>query len=138
MKPNTRVWLARIMIGMVTAWNLQAALVFIGWPQVYTPGFMLSGVPGETVVRGVGVLFVMWNIPYLVAIWQPVRYRLALQLALAMQITGVLGECLVFFGVPAEYALLQSSLLRFIAFDTAGVLLLGGAYLLVRKEDRHG
>lgn len=135
MKPNARLWLARILIGLVTAWNLQAALVFIAWPQVFAPGFMLSGVAGETAVRGVGVLFVMWNIPYLVAIWHPVRYQLAMQLALAMQITGVLGECLIFFSLPAEYALLRSSLLRFIAFDMAGVLLLGGAYLLVRKED---
>ena len=138
MSARARLWLARLLILAVTAWNLQAALVFMLWPQVFTPGFMLSGVPGETAVRGVGVLFVMWNIPYLVAIWQPARYRLVLQLALAMQVTGVLGEVLIFLGVPVEYAMLRSSLSRFIAFDAAGILLLAGALLLVRKEDSHG
>ena len=138
MSAKARLWLARLLILVVTAWNLQAALVFMLWPQVFTPGFMLSGIPGETAVRGVGVLFVMWNIPYLVAIWQPARYRLALQLALAMQVTGVVGEALIFLGVPAEYAVLRSSLSRFIAFDAAGILLLAGALLLVRKEDSHG
>jgi hypothetical protein len=134
MSSKGRVWLARLLVLVVTVWNLQAALVFLARPQVYAPGFMLAGVPGETAVRGVGVLFVMWSIPYLVAIWHPARYRLALGLALAMQITGVLGECLVLAGVPVDFALLRSSLLRFIVFDFTGVLLLAGAYFLVRKE----
>ena len=128
------LWLPRVLILIVTLWNLQAAFVFIFWPQVYAPGFMLSGLPGETAVRGVGVLFVMWNVPYLVALWQPRRYRLALQLALAMQLLGVLGESLIYLSVPADYAILRASILRFSAFDAAGGLLLAGAYWLVRKE----
>jgi hypothetical protein len=131
---HLRLWLSRLLIAVVTLWNLQAALVFFLWPQVYAPGFMLTGLPGETAIRGVGVLFAMWNLPYLVALWQPGRYRLALQLALAMQLLGVLGESLIYLTVPADYAILRASLVRFIAFDAAGALLLGGAYWLVRKD----
>lgn len=134
MNTNRRAWPARFLIALVTAWNLQAALIFIAWPRIYAPGFMLTGVPGEAAVRGVGVLFVMWNIPYLVALWHPVRYRLALQLALAMQMTGIVGEVLIFLTLPAEFGLLRASILRFAAFDAAGVLLLAAACWLTRKE----
>ena len=57
-----RSYLARIMIGLVTAWNLLAAVTFILWPASYVSAYELSGVPGETAVRGVGVLFLMWNV----------------------------------------------------------------------------
>jgi hypothetical protein len=134
MSPSIRLWLVRLLIAVVTVWNLQAALVFMLRPQVYAPGFMLTGLPGEAAVRGVGVLFVMWNVPYLVAAWHPVRYRLALGLALTMQIIGVLGETLIYLTIPMAFALLRASLLRFLAFDVAGGLLLGAAFWLTREE----
>jgi hypothetical protein len=134
MTANGRVWLARVLIAVVTVWNLQAAVVFMLWPQVYAPGFMLTGVPGEAAIRGVGVLFLMWNIPYLVAVWHPLRNRLALQLAVAMQITGVVSEILIYMTLPGDYAVLRASILRFTAFDLAGALLLAAAYALTRKE----
>jgi len=131
---SRRLRLARLLIGLVAVWNLQAALVFIAWPHLYAPGFMLTGVPGEAAVRGVGVLFVMWNLPYLLALWHPQQYRLALQLALAMQVLGVLGESLIYFTFPADYPILRASILRFTAFDAAGVILLGAAYWLTQRE----
>lgn len=134
MNTTHRLWLSRLLIAIVTLWNLQAALVFFLWPQVYAPGFMLTGLPGEAAIRGVGVLFAMWNVPYLVALWHPRRYKLALQLALAMQALGVLGETLIYLTIPADYAILRASLLRFILFDAAGVFLLAGAYWLKGKE----
>jgi hypothetical protein len=134
MSSSQRLWLARLLIGIVTLWNLQAALVFTLRPQVYAPSFMLTGLPGETAVRGVGVLFIMWNIPYLVALWHPRRYRLALGLALVMQLAGVIGESLILITIPAGYLVLHLSILRFIFFDGAGVLLLVAAYWLARKD----
>ncbi len=56
---------------IVVGWNLECALVFLLSPAQYTAGFELSGVAGEAAVRGMAVLFVMWNIPYIVALWQP-------------------------------------------------------------------
>ena len=75
----------------------------------------------------------MWNVPYLVALWQPRRNRVSLWESLAMQVVGVIGETLILFSVPLEHSVLHTSLLRFIAFDAAGVLLLVGAVVLSRQ-----
>lgn len=127
---GTRLWGARLLIGLVVAWNLQAALVFLLTPQAFTAGFELSGVPGSAAVRGIAILFVMWNIPYLVALWQPHRNRVSLWEALAMQSVGVIGESIIFFTLPAGNPLLHTTLLRFIAFDSAGLVALACALFL--------
>ena len=124
MTEKSRLWLSRILIAVVTAWNLQAALVFILWPERFAPGFELTGVPGAAAVRGTGILFLMWNVPYLVALWHPRKYRLALGLALAMQLIGLVGESMILFSLPDGYAQLRASITRFIAFDGSGLLLL--------------
>jgi hypothetical protein len=129
---DLRLWAARLLIAVVLAWNLQCALVFFLNPGMFAPGFELTGLHGEAAVRGFAVLFVMWNIPYLVALWHPLRHRLSLWEALVMQFVGVIGESLILFSIPVGYAVLHASLLRFITFDAAGVLLLLGAILLSR------
>jgi hypothetical protein len=132
-KPDLRLWAARLLIAIVVAWNLECALTFLISPGLYAPGFELAGIPGEAAVRGTAVLFVMWNIPYVVALWQPHRHRISLWEALIMQVTGLLGESLILWSIPAGHTILQSSLVHFIGFDAAGVLLLIGAVVLARK-----
>lgn len=129
-----RLWLARILIAIVIAWNLQAALVFFISPEAFAPGFELSGIPGAAAMRGIALLFVMWNVPYLVACWQPQKHSLALKEALAMQSLGLLGESWIFMSLSAEHALLQGSILRFIAFDSAGLVLLAIAFVLAGQK----
>jgi len=131
---KTRLWPARTLIAIVTAWNLQAALVFILWPGRFATGFELSGVPGAAAVRGTGILFVMWNVPYLVALWHPHKYRLSLGVAVVMQLVGLVGESLLLLTLPEGHALLRASILRFITFDGSGLLLLLVAFWLVRRE----
>ena len=87
-----RILIIRLLIGIVTVWNLQAAFIFIFAPGRYVSSYELSGIAGETVVRGIGVLFVMWNVPYLFALQNPIRYQLALSFALLMQFVGLIGE----------------------------------------------
>ncbi|MGA2491016.1 MAG: hypothetical protein ABSF99_12680 [Anaerolineales bacterium] len=135
-KLNLRSWIARLLIAMVVAWNLECALVFLLNPGVYAPGFELTGIPGDAAVRGLAVLFVMWNVPYLVALWQPQRNQFSLWEALAMQTVGVIGESLILLSIPAEHAVLRNSLLRFIAFDAAGVIALIGAVFLIAPSSR--
>jgi hypothetical protein len=131
MKKGTfRIWAARLLIAVVVAWNLECALVFWFNPGIFAPGFELAGIPGAAAVRGFAVLFVMWNIPYLVALWHPQRHRLSLWEALAMQTVGVVGESFILFSLPAGHAILHASLLRFITFDASGVVVLLGAVLL--------
>jgi hypothetical protein len=134
-KIDLRLWAARLLIAVVLAWNLECALAFLLNPAAYAPGFELTGIPGEAAVRGFAILFVMWNIPYLLALWHPQRQRLSLWEALAMQSVGVIGESLIFLSLPPGYAVLHSSILRFIIFDAAGVVLLVGA-VLIRKKRR--
>ena len=128
-----RLWLARLLIAAVIAWNLQAAFSFLMDPDAYAPAFELGGAAGAAALRGMAVLFVMWNVPYLVACFQPRRRRLSLWEALVMQIVGVLGETFILFGLPAGHILLAGSLIRFIAFDAAGLPALGAALFLTRS-----
>jgi hypothetical protein len=121
--------LSRLLIGLVTAWNLQAAFAFIFAPSGFVRAYELSGVPGEAAIRGFGLLFLMWNIPYLFALKDPVRNRLALTLSLLMQLTGLIGETYIYFTLPAGYAMLESSILRFIVFDGVGLVLLVIAWI---------
>jgi hypothetical protein len=135
-KSVLRLWLARLLIAVVVAWNLQCALAFLLHPEIYAPGFELAGIPGQAAVRGCAVLFIMWNVPYLVALWQPRRNRLSLWQALAMQTIGVIGESLILVSIPVGYSILHASILRFITFDAAGVVLLIGAVLLLIPSSR--
>jgi hypothetical protein len=129
-----RIWIVRLCIGLATAWNLQAAFIFIFSPGRFVQAYELSGTAGEAAIRGIGVLFLMWNVPYLFALQNPIRYRLALVLSLLMQFVGLIGESYILSTLPVEHVILRSSILRFIAFDGAGLLFLVTAWLLTRGE----
>ncbi len=131
---DLRLWAARLLIAIVIAWNLECAFAFLRQPQAFAPAFELSGVAGAAAVRGTAVLFLMWNVPYLVAVWHPRRGRLSLWEALAMQTIGLFGESLICAHLPEGHAVLRASLLRFIVFDAAGLLLLAAAGLLVHLK----
>ena len=92
-----RLNLSRISIGVVILFNLQAAAVFLLWPEQYTPGFELGGTVAGAMLRRLGVLFVMWNVPYAVALWHPVRHRISLYEA---QTIGLLGEAIFYLLLP--------------------------------------
>ncbi len=136
--PVMRIWFTRFLIGIVTAWNLQAAFIFIFSPSLFVQAYELSGIAGEAAVRGVGVLFLMWNVPYLFALQNPNRYRLALTLSLLMQFIGLIGESFILSTLPLEHIRLRSSIIRFITFDGAGLLFLFTAYLLTKREGASG
>ena len=133
-KQLPRLWLARALIFTVIAWNLQAAIIFLLSPGAFAPGFELSGVPGAVAMRGIAVLFLMWNVPYLAACWHPQKHNLALKEALAMQSIGLLGESWIYLSLSAEHTVLQGSILRFITFDGAGLVLLVIAFVLARQK----
>jgi hypothetical protein len=125
-----RIWITRLLIATVTAWNLQAACVFILSPVTFVNAYELSGVPGEAAVRGIGVLFLMWNVPYITALWDPVRYKLALFFTVIMQFIGLVGESYILSTLPPEHSMLHTSILRFIVFDGAGLIMLFAAFAI--------
>jgi hypothetical protein len=122
--PTTRLWLARLLIGTVLLWNVQCALAFLLAPATFAPGFELSGAAGAAAVRGLGVLFLMWNVPYAVALWHPVRHRVSLYEAVAMQTIGLIGETLILLSLRGGHPVAAGSVTRFIAFDGAGLVTL--------------
>jgi hypothetical protein len=130
---RARLWLARLLIGLVLFINLQAALLFIWQPQVYAPGFELVGHTGAAVVRGMGVLFLMWNIPYIVALVNPIKYRVSLFEAVVMQTIGLVGESIIYLSLPEVHSLARSTIMRFIIFDAGGLVALCLATLLTKK-----
>jgi hypothetical protein len=115
---------ARIFIALVLAWNVQCAVAFLAAPAPYAAGFELAGAAGEAAVRGIGVLFLMWNVPYAVALWHPARHRVSLYEALTMQGIGVVGETLILLSLPAALVVARASIGRFILFDAVGLVLL--------------
>ncbi|HVP21341.1 MAG TPA: hypothetical protein VMS73_05715 [Anaerolineaceae bacterium] len=121
---NRKNWAARGLIGLVFVFNVQCALLFLAVPQAYTPAFELSGPVGEGMLRGMGILFLMWNVPYAVALYNPHAHRTSLYEAIAMQAIGVLGETVLLLTFPAGHLTLQDSITRFIVFDGSGLVLL--------------
>ena len=130
---NGRLWAARLLIGLVLFWNVQCALAFLFAPAAFAPGFELSGPAGEAMVRGMGVLFLMWNVPYAVALWHPVRQRVSLYEAVAMQAIGLAGESLILGSLGGGHPVAAASVTRFIAFDGTGLVLLVIAAWVTRR-----
>lgn len=120
----------RLLIGLVFFFNVQCALAFLLAPQRYAPGFELSGPVGEGMVRGMGILFLMWNVPYAAALTNPRKRRVSLIEAIVMQAIGFVGESLLLLTFPAGHAVLRASVGRFIVFDGVGLVALLAALWL--------
>ena len=132
---NKRLWSARVLIGLVLFFNLQCALVFLWRPEDYMAGFGLSGAAGMGMLRALGLLFVMWNVPYIFACIHPIKHRISLIEALIMQAIGLLGETLILLCGNYQDALIRSTVTRFILFDGSGLLLLLMAFALTRAGE---
>jgi len=129
-KAKGLVWISRVLIAAVTLMNLQAAFLFLLRPENFASGFEMSGAAGEAMMRGMGLLFLMWNIPYVFASVHPVRLFTSLVEAVIMQFIGVTGETFILLGLPGEHPLIEASVGRFILFDGAGLVCLIIALLL--------
>jgi hypothetical protein len=128
------LWITRSLIGLVLFFNLESALLFLWNPQVYTSSFEVQGPAGIIIVRSIGLLFVMWNIPYLVSFLHPIKYRVALIEAIVMQSIGLVGETIFLLTLAPGLSEINNTLTRFIWFDSCGLLCLIVAFWLVRKR----
>ena len=117
-------WVARFLIGIVLIINLMCALDFIAKPRLYMGRYELSGEVGRAVIVGYGILFLMWQGPYFFAIFDPVKHMISLISAVLMQAIGLVGESLLYPTIPLEHEVLRASVMRFIVFDGAGLVLL--------------
>jgi hypothetical protein len=131
-----RIHVARTLVAAVWIANLSAAIPYVLNPADYVTAFELSGVPGEVAMRGFGLLFLMWAVPFIPAIMHPVKYRVAFVCVLAMQVIGLIGESLMLMTLPAGHDTLRATGLRFIAFDGAGLAILLIAYRVSQIASR--
>jgi hypothetical protein len=115
---------SRFLVGLVLFINLQCAFDFILNPDRFAPMYELIGIPGMAAIQGFGVLFIMWNIPYAVAMVNPVKFHISHYEAIIMQTIGLVGESLIYNNLPTNYTILRDSILRFIVFDGAGLVAL--------------
>jgi len=93
---------------------------------------------GIVYVRGIGLLFLMWNVPYFVAVLDPMKYRVSLYEATVMQVIGLVGETLLLLSLPVGHQALQNTVRRFILFDAVGLLLLLLAVWVTRVTNECG
>ena len=137
-KEFARLLLPRVLIFLVLAMNLQCAFAFIFNPLPFVAPFELSGEPGRAAVIGIGILFVMWQVPYVFALVHPLRNRRSLLESVLMQAIGLVGESLLHRSIPLANAALRGSIFRFIVFDAGGLLLLivaaAWTFRLLRQE----
>lgn len=122
--PGLSLWIARLCIGLVFFFNIQCAVLFLAHPQAYAPAYELGGVVGGVTIQAIGLLFLMWNVPYAVALWHPARQVISLIEATGMQAIGLAGESLLLSGLPAGHPVLQASIRQFILFDGVGLVAL--------------
>ena len=133
---DRKIWIGRVLIGAVFLMNVQAAVLFLWRPENFAPSFEMGGVIGAATIRGIGILFLMWNVPYFVALLNPVKYRISLYEALAMQAIGVVGETMLLLTLPSGHPTLESSILRFVIFDSLGLLALLVAMWVTRSQGK--
>jgi hypothetical protein len=118
-------------LGLVFVVNVTCAIQFVVWPERYTASFELTGDAGRAIVRGIGVLFLMWNATYPLVILNPYRRRALYLVVLVQQATGLAGESWILASLPEGHAALRSTARRFIVFDGAGLVAMLIAYALV-------
>jgi len=133
MKKLTGEWIAQVLIGIVVFFNLDAAFSFMFHPDLYAPGFELSGIPGRAVTQGMGILFLMWNVPYFFALVNPVKNFTSLVEAVLMQAIGVFGETILLLYLPGSHRVITATTERFIIFDGGGLVLLIVALVITRQ-----
>lgn len=97
-----------LILGWYSLFNLQATFVFHPYPEKYISRFELEGAVRTSMLRGLGVLFVIWNFPYAMALWYPIHHLLFLYEALSMVTIGYFREAIIFTKPPGIYSSIKN------------------------------
>ena len=135
--PRGRIWAARILIAVVFFINVMCAVQFIVQPADFAPAYQLTGAAAIPVTQSIDICFLMWNATYPPAIVHPERYRVLFIVMLAQQTIGLIGESLLLASLGPGLEQLASSILRFVAFDGGGLVLLAIAFVITRAAKPH-
>ena len=114
----------RICFCVVFLLNIQCAL-----------GFALEGPAGLAAIRGIGVAFLMWNATYPVFIVAPRKFKVLGWVVIVQQVVGLVGESFILVSIASMSGmeLLRSSILRFIIFDGAGLVIMVISFIVLLK-----
>ena len=131
-------WFVRVAFAAVFVVNVQCALSFALWPEAFAGAYELggAGVAGEAAVRGLGIAFLMWNCTYPAFVVAPARFHVLGWVILAQQAVGLVGESLLLAALPVGHDALAASVLRFIAFDGGGLVLMAMAFAVFLRATR--
>jgi len=132
-RPHLINFIPRTLIGIVLFFNLTCALQFLVFPQTYLGSFGLLKENGTAVIRGYGILFIMWNVPYLFAFINPIRFIISLYEAIIMQSIGILGEGWIMNSLPQHVEQTKNTVSRFLYFDVFGLLALISAMIIIKN-----
>ena len=129
-------WIARGAVLTVFIINVQCALQFIFLPYDSMWAYELVGVSGRVALQGIGVTFLMWNVTYPIVIFKPAKHMVVYGIILVQQLVGFVGESYLLASIPLEYSILRSSIIRFIVFDGAGLIIMGIPFIFLLIHQR--
>lgn len=124
MSRTTREWVIRLLVFAVFASNMYCAITFFVNPGAYVDAYQLSGEGARAAISGIGIAFAMWNVTYVPLIVFPYKFSMLIWIVIAQQIIGLAGEIWIYSGLGLSQAIVASSIMRFVLFDTVGLVLL--------------
>lgn len=119
----------RLVFTAVFVMNVVCALQFIVDPAAFVGAYQLEGAGAEAAVRGMGIVFLMWNATYPLFIVRPVKQKALGIIILIQQAIGCVGESFVLFALPADADVLAASIMRFTMCDAIGLVLMTLAFV---------
>ncbi len=134
MSERIRVNIARVCYTVVFISNMYCALAFIFNPDPYVGSYELSAASGGiAAIQGMGVVFAMWNVTYPFYIVNPLKQKTLGIVIIVQQIVGLVGELFIKTGLDKKQSVLEESIMRFVWFDFAGLILLIIGFAIVYK-----
>ena len=127
-------WFARLTMSIVFTWNVLCAFGFIFTPERFIGAYELTGTPGTIALQGLGIAFLMWNATYPPAILNPTKHLMLFRVILVQQLIGLIGESFLLLSLDNSYHILAGSIVRFIVFDAAGLIIMLASYILLVKS----
>ena len=128
---NYLIWIARISVSLVFLFNIQSALIFLIRPELFMGAYELSGEVGQATIRGIGILFLMWNVTYPWVIKNPIKHIIIYHIVLLQSLIGIIGESWIFFTIRDSTPVLAESIQRFILFDGIGFIIMLIPFILI-------
>ena len=140
LSPRKAAWIARFAVLVVFILNVMCAVQFIMEPTRYAAAYGLPATAeAGAMVAGLGVAFLMWNATYPAVIINPRRFHALFVVVLIQQAIGLVGESCILaqlIGAGLGNGLMTAGIMRFVAFDAAGLVIMLAAFVVLTRAER--